>query len=90
RFCKGLDAECDHHHRKFTGLQWQRILEMVAYRVNSTLLLPDGPDPLELQPVTGNYILFPHGQHSHLQPQETITKDLWSMLNLVQQRAQAF
>ncbi|XP_071943723.1 uncharacterized protein [Antedon mediterranea] len=86
---KGLDAVVDYHHRRFSALEWQTILSEVTYLINSRPLFPDGPDPLESPPITGNDIPFPHGQPVLLQPNlEVVTNQ--SIVDIAQRRVHAF
>ncbi|XP_064096519.1 uncharacterized protein LOC135208343 [Macrobrachium nipponense] len=91
RSCRrGLDAVTDYHHKKFSALEWQTILSEVTYLVNSRPLFPNGPDPLESPTITGNDLLFPHGQPSVLQPYTGNEVNLRSMVEVAQQRIQIF
>ncbi|XP_068221796.1 uncharacterized protein [Palaemon carinicauda] len=91
RSCRrGLDAVTDYHHKKFSALEWHTILSEVTYLVNSRPLFPSGPDPLEFPTITGNDLLFPHGQPSVLQPYTGNEVNLRSMVVVAQQRIQIF
>jgi len=59
---KALDATTNYHKRSYTCSEWETIVAETNYVVNSRPLFPNTADDLDEEPLTGNTLLFPHGQ----------------------------
>ena len=65
---KAFDSATDYHKRSYSYPEWETIVSESSYLINSRPMFPDSADDLDEELLTGNTLLYPHGQHRNAKP----------------------